>query len=159
MGQTLISPVTTGRQLYDTSLVHGSSVARALGRKPRGRWFDSILWSVMFSYNWFHVRILLFADDCALFAHNADDLQRLTTSFASKASAFGLEINVSKTFSFYQPSSGDSTSMPPNILINNNSIATCGNVCYLGSHLTTDQSVDRELSARVSKASYAFGCL
>ena len=105
------------------------------------------------------VRMLLYADDCALFAHNAEDLQRLTNSFATKSSAFGLQINTSKTFSFFQPSSLDSASALQKIIINNNSIASCEKFCYLGSQLSTDLTIDGELRSRIAKANFAFGRL
>ena len=105
------------------------------------------------------VRMLLFADDCALFAHTARDLQYLTDTFATKAAAFGLEINTSKTCSFFQPNLQGQDLPSPSISINNITIASCDNFCYLGSHLSTDLSINRELSSRVSKAACAFGRL
>ena len=47
----------------------------------------------------------------------------------------------------------------PRIQINSNIIDCCNGFCYLGSMLSNDLSVDRELQSRVSKASAAFGCL
>ena len=105
------------------------------------------------------INILAFADDCALFAHSEDDLQRLTTAFASASAKFGLHINTDKTFCFYQPVSGVTEAMNPNISLNGTTVECCTEFCYLGSHLSTDLSMERELRARISKASAAFGRL
>ena len=104
------------------------------------------------------IRMLLFADDCALLAHSEAELQRLTTDFASAASDFGLEINLSKTLAFYQPViSGDG--QIPNITVQDSTMAYCSDFCYLGSTVSTDLSVDKDLQSRIAKASVAFGRL
>ncbi|KAA3673980.1 uncharacterized protein DEA37_0014953 [Paragonimus westermani] len=97
----------------------------------------------------------------ALLAHNEEELQRLATAFGSAASKFGLDINTGKTFSFFQPSPGGGAACvpPPEIRIAGDTVNGCGDFCYLGSNLSTDLSVDRELRARVAKASAAFGRL
>ncbi|KAA3670290.1 uncharacterized protein DEA37_0004806, partial [Paragonimus westermani] len=107
------------------------------------------------------MRMLLFADDSALLAHSEEELQRLATAFASAASKFGLDINTGKTYSFFQPSPGGGAACvpPPEIRIAGDTVNGCGDFCYLGSNLSTDLSVDRELRARVAKASAAFGRL
>lgn len=104
------------------------------------------------------VRMLLFADDCALFAHSEAELQRLTTDFASVACDFGLEINTSKTLVFYQPVSEGGNQIPK-IRVKENSIDCCSNFCYLGSVLSADLTIDKELNTRIAKASSAFGKL
>ena len=103
------------------------------------------------------IRMLLFADDCALFAHSEEELQRMATIFAITASKFGLDSNTSKTVSFFQPGAG--VTPTPRITIGANDIENCKDFCYLGSILSTDLSVDRELRSRVAKASVAFGRL
>ncbi len=104
------------------------------------------------------LRLLLFADDCALLAHSEAELQRLTTRFAAAAEDFGLEINASKTVVFYQPvAPGDSR--VPVITVSGNPIGCCSDFCYLGSILTNDLSIGKELRSRIAKASTAFGKL
>ena len=49
------------------------------------------------------VHELLFADDCALVAHSSEDLQEITSHFASADKDFGLTISLKKTEVLYQP--------------------------------------------------------
>ena len=43
------------------------------------------------------VRELLFADDSALIAHSAEEIQRIVDAFANASSKFGPNINIKKT--------------------------------------------------------------
>ena len=52
------------------------------------------------------VRDLLIADDCGVFAHNEDHLQKLMNHFSSAAKDFGLTISTQKTKVMYQPPPG-----------------------------------------------------
>ena len=105
------------------------------------------------------LRTLLFADDCVLLANSRDDLQRLATAFATTANQFGLCVNTKKSFVFHQPCSSLSDNLPPPLDIGTDSISCCSDFCYLGSNVSTDVSLDRELRSRVSKAAAAFGRL
>ena len=50
------------------------------------------------------LRNLLFADNCALVAHSADDMQEIVNSFFSKAAiSFGLQRNIKKMECMFQP--------------------------------------------------------
>jgi hypothetical protein len=49
------------------------------------------------------VREMLFADDSALVAHTASDMQLLVDRFAKAATQFSLKINIKKTECLYQP--------------------------------------------------------
>ena len=49
------------------------------------------------------LRELLFADDCALIAHNEDELQSILNDFARVASRYGLTISITKTDLMPQP--------------------------------------------------------
>ena len=49
------------------------------------------------------IRELLYADDSALVANNAIDMQQIVDRFSSAAVMFGLKINISKTELLYQP--------------------------------------------------------
>ena len=51
------------------------------------------------------VRELLFADDSALIAHSAEEIQRIVDAFANALSKFGLKINIKKTEVMFQPNS------------------------------------------------------
>ena len=51
------------------------------------------------------VRELLFANDSALIAHSAEEIQRIVDAFANASSKFGLKINIKKTEVMFQPNS------------------------------------------------------
>ena len=105
------------------------------------------------------VRMLLFADDCALFANTREELQQLASSFATAAHQFGLSINAKKSFVFHQPSSTLDVDLPTPLLVDGNPVSCCSDFCYLGSNVSTNLSFDHELKSRVSKAAAAFGRL
>ena len=47
------------------------------------------------------MRELLFADDCVLVAHSAEEMQKIVDDFSPKT--FGLKINIKKTEVLHQP--------------------------------------------------------
>ena len=49
------------------------------------------------------MRELLFADDSALVAHPAEDMQKIVDAFSDASKKFGLKINMNKTKVLYQP--------------------------------------------------------
>ena len=49
------------------------------------------------------VREMLFADDSAVVAHSAEDIQKLINSFAKAAAQFSLRINIKKTDRMFIP--------------------------------------------------------
>ena len=51
------------------------------------------------------VRELLYADDSALVAHSAEEIQRIVDAFSDASKKFGLKINIKKTEVLYQPNS------------------------------------------------------
>ena len=67
----------------------------------------------------------------------------------------GLEINTGKTLVFYQPTVGGNN-LNPCIEVADSIVGCCSDFCYLGSNLTTDLTLDKELSSRIAKASTAF---
>ena len=50
-------------------------------------------------------RELLFADDSALVAHSAEEMQKIVDAFSDASKKFGLKINIKKTEVLYQPNS------------------------------------------------------
>ena len=50
-------------------------------------------------------RELLFADDSALVAHSAEEMQQIVDCFSNASKKFGLKINIKKTEVLYQPNS------------------------------------------------------
>ena len=106
----------------------------------------------------FTIRDLLFADDCALAALSQEALQRLCDSFAAAARRFGLTISIKKTEALYQPAPGNMYE-PPTITIEGKLLNAVENFKYLGSIVSNDASMDTEITARIAKATAAFGRL
>ena len=104
------------------------------------------------------IRDLLFADDCALAADSEEGLQRLCDCFASASRRFGLTISIKKTEVLYQPARGNAN-VPPNIYIEGTQLKAVELFKYLGSMVSNDASADAEITARIAKATAAFGRL
>jgi hypothetical protein len=104
------------------------------------------------------IRDLLFADDCALIAHSQDSAQQLFDRFACAARRFGLTVSLKKTEVVFQPSCRQ-THTAPVIKAGDTVLKVVDKFCYLGSVLSTDASIDDDISARLAKASAAYGRL
>ena len=104
------------------------------------------------------IRDLLFADDCALAALSQEALQRLCDCFVTAASRFGLTISIKKTEALFQPAPGNMY-VAPAITIEGKLLNAVDNFKYLGSIVSTDASLDAEITARIAKATAAFGRL
>ena len=104
------------------------------------------------------IRELLFADDAALVTHTERALQRLTSCFAAACELFGLVVSIKKTEVLHQPAP-QSSSQPPSITINGTLLKTVQQFCYLGSIISTDARIDKEVDNRLAKANSAFGRL
>ena len=100
------------------------------------------------------IRDLLFADDAALVAHSAQDLQTLLNQFSSACSDFGLTISLKKTKILSQ-----GTNILPSIKINCKDIENVDNFVYLGSNVASNASLDKEINSRIGKASGTFARL
>ena len=94
------------------------------------------------------IRELLFADDAAITSHTQAGLQRLMDRFSKACQDFSLTISIKKTEVLAQ----DATS-PPQITINRQELAVVNTFKYLGSTISDNLSLDKELSARIGKAS------
>jgi exonuclease III len=104
------------------------------------------------------IRELLFADDCALAACSEETLQQLCDCFATAARRFGLTISINKTEAMYQPAPGN-LYVAPVITIDGNPLKAVEHFKYLGSIVSNDASMDAEITARIAKATSAFGRL
>ena len=104
------------------------------------------------------MRDFLFADDCALAAHEEGALQRLADALSSATKAFGLTISIKKTEVLCQSAPTKSTPAPT-ITIDGTKLNVVDEFCYLGSCLSSDGSLDKEIERRISKASSSFGRL
>ena len=104
------------------------------------------------------IRDLLFADDCALAAASLEAIQRLCDCFAVAARRFGLTISIKKTEVLYQPARGNPY-VPPVVKIEGKQLNAVKTFKYLGSTVSCDGSLDVEITARIAKATAAFGRL
>ena len=104
------------------------------------------------------IRDLLYADDCALAAPSLESLQRLCDRFSVAARRFGLTISIKKTEALYQPAPGNAYEHPV-ITIDGQQLNAVVKFNYLGSIISNDASIDAEITARIAKATSAFGRL
>ena len=103
------------------------------------------------------VRELLFADDNALIAHSAEEIQGIVDAFANASSKFGLKINIKKTEVMFQPNS--TMTMEEDIIVDETTLNPVKEFTYLGSIIASDGHIEAELQRRMSKASMSFGRL
>ena len=104
------------------------------------------------------LREFMYADDCAIVAHSEEDLQRLTDALSTATKNFGLTISIKKIEVTYQPARR-SDSNPQLITIDGKALNNVDTFTYLGSCLSSANSLDNELSSRLAKASSSFGRL
>ena len=104
------------------------------------------------------IRDLLFADDCALAATSLEALQRLCNRFSAAARRFGLIISIKKTEALYQPARGEPY-VAPVVTVEGKQLNAVETFKYLGSTISNDASLDAEITARIAKATAAFGRL
>ena len=84
-------------------------------------------------------------------AHMESDLQFIMSKFAEAAQLFGLTISLSKTEVLHQPAPGSLTP-PPSMHIDNTQLKMVDSFKYVGSVISSDDSLDKEISNRISKA-------
>ena len=99
-------------------------------------------------------RELLFADNSALVAHSAEDMQKLEDVFSDASTNFGLKINIKKTEVLYQP---NYTSIrEEHIMVNGNKPNSVLEFTYLGSTISSHGCIDDKIRRRMAKASATF---
>ena len=98
------------------------------------------------------VRDLLYADDCAVVAHWEDDLQRLADSLSAVTKLFGLTVSIKKTEVMFQPGKRSRANMPE-IKIDGKAFNNVDSFICLGSSLSSFNSLDKEVSNPIVKAS------
>jgi len=101
---------------------------------------------------------LLYADDSALVAQSLEDLQAMLDRFVAASVALGLTINIKKTEVLYQPAPGD-PHQDPDLYIHGEPVKSVSSFTYLGSVVSSDNSIDLEITRRVQSAASAFGAL
>lgn len=104
-----------------------------------------------------------YADDMALVDNTKEGLQETTDLLCKYAAYAGLQINAKKTKSM---ATGKNTSQRPytkectlDIAVGDIPIEQVSNFVYLGATISSDGTIDRELSARIQKASGAYNQL
>ena len=100
------------------------------------------------------IRDMLFADDAAIVAHSQEELQQLMDRFSAACSAFGLTISIKKTEVM-----GQGVKDTPRITVNNEDLVVSSSFTYLGSTITDDLSLNKELDRRIGKACTTFSKL
>ena len=103
------------------------------------------------------MRELLFADDSALVAHSAEEMQNIVDAFSNASKKFGLKINIKKTEVLYQPNS--TRTREEDIMVDGNKLNSVMEITYLGSTISSDACIDDEIQRRMAKASASFGRL
>ena len=98
---------------------------------------------------------LLSPDDCALLAHTEEALQHIFNRFSDGAKNFSLNISLTKTGVLYQPPPREAYS-PPHIGIDGTNLNAVEHFTYLGSIISNDATVSKDLDNRLSKASSSF---
>ena len=97
------------------------------------------------------MRELLFADDSALVAHFAEEMQKIVDAFSKK---FGLKINIKKTEVLYQPNC--IRTREEDIMVDGNKLNSVLEFTYLGSTISSNGCSDDEIQRRMAKASASF---
>ena len=98
---------------------------------------------------------LLFADDCALLALTEEVRQDIVNRFSDAAKNFGLTTSPEKIEVLYQPPPREAYS-PPHISIDGTSLNTVEHFTYLGSVISRNATVSKDLDNRLSKANSTF---
>jgi len=104
-----------------------------------------------------------YADDLGALDNTKEGLQETTDNIAKFAAYGGLRLNVAKTKTM---SISKSASQPPYLekdtletTVYGSEIEQVSEFTYLGSIISNDGKIDREISVRIGKASGAFNCL
>ena len=103
------------------------------------------------------MRELLFADDSALVAHSAEEIQKIVDAFSDASKKFGLKINIKKTEVLYQPNS--IRTREEDIVVDGNKLNSVLEFTYLESPISSNGCIDDEIQRRMAKASASFGRL
>ena len=94
------------------------------------------------------IREMLFADDAAVTSHSEEGIQQLISQFAHVCNEFGLTISIKKTKVMDQD-----VPAQPSIYINQEVLENTDNFTYLGSTITSNLSLHKEIDIRIAKAS------
>ena len=82
------------------------------------------------------MRELLFADDSALVAHSAEEMQKIVDAFSDASKKVDLKINIKKTEVLHQPNS--TRTREDDIMVDGNKLNSVLEFTYLGSTITSN---------------------
>ncbi|KAL5007014.1 hypothetical protein ScPMuIL_015820 [Solemya velum] len=91
------------------------------------------------------------ADDLALLSNLENNMQDKTSRLQQNAASIGLNINIKKTEVMAL-----NCRVPPDIEINGNHLKCSSSFTYLGSTVTSEGGVDKDIQSRIGKARGAF---
>ncbi|KYO26086.1 hypothetical protein Y1Q_0003843 [Alligator mississippiensis] len=100
------------------------------------------------------IQDLVFADDTACIPNSPDELQIMMSKISDARIKFGMAISIRKTVAMLQ-----GINILPTIYVNNEALDSVDHFHHLSSTLTSSLNLDRELDARIDKASVTFGKL
>ena len=104
------------------------------------------------------IRELLYTDDCAVACLSEEDAERLVDCFARSAVRFGLTISIKTTGALLQPKLGTIPTVPA-VKVGQNRLKAVDEFRYLGGTVSSNCSVDADITSRIAKASATFGRL
>jgi hypothetical protein len=104
------------------------------------------------------IRELCYADDCGLVSHTPEELQDFMTRVGEACGKYGLTISFKKTEVMKQ-ATGDSNNDEVKIELDGKDLKVVDQFTYLGSTVTDDDTLDKEISSRLQKAGAAYGKL
>ena len=97
---------------------------------------------------WIMMRELLFADDSALVAHCAEEMQKIVDAFSDASTKFGLKTNIKKTEVPYQPNS--TRTREEDIMVDGDKLNSVLEFTYLGSTMSNNGCIDDEIQRRMA---------
>ena len=89
------------------------------------------------------MRELLFANDSALIAHSAEEMQKIVDAFSDASKKFGLKKNIKKTEVLCQPNS--IRTREEDIMVDENKLNSVPEFTYVGSTISSNGCIDDEI--------------
>ena len=100
-----------------------------------------------------------YADDLMIVSEKVDGLQRAMTRLDDAMTRGGMSVNGKKTKVMLFGKTDDAVVAEPRIVLRSGPLEVVDEFCYLGSTLSADGRLDREVEERIAKASRAFDAL
>ena len=99
-----------------------------------------------------------FADDVAIYCHTREAFESATCEFVRTASDWGLTVSTHKTKALVMGGNLTTADSLP-LQVGEDLIEVLNDFTYLGSNISSDGEVGKDVSIRIAKAARAFGCL